>query len=179
MSTPISQNLCHTIKRSKQDMHQMSHIVTNKPILANDRQHQSRPSRMSRGVCASARRHRRREKAGSISQALCSLGKKCRPTKKDIIHATLVVDRPHQSWIVHIALSTLFVVCPYRSWLVHNSQSLLVLGCEHRSDELNHGLSASVRGHMLWPAHIDQATLDDGRQQQPRHSWINNSICMS
>lgn len=54
-------------------------------------------------------------------------------TECGISHATLLMDHPRRSCLVHISLSTSVVDSLYRSLIVHISVSLSGVGCTHQT----------------------------------------------
>lgn len=81
--------------------------------------------------------------------------------------ATLVVNRPHWSWLVHISQSTSVVDHTHRLRLVHISRSFSSVVFSYKSGEFVHGLSASIRWFHLWPARIGQVTSYMAYEHRP------------
>jgi len=142
--------------------HMTWHVRIEQATSANGRQHQPRPARISRGVCASAGRHLRRQRQATsanfymhltwparFGQATSANGKRHRPG--DIGRGLPALPRP-----VQIVEPTSAVDCLHRPWPVHIDHSSSGVAFLHLPWPANIGQPTSgvACPHLSWPAHI-------------------------
>ena len=106
--------------------HLIWHVRTGKASSANDRKHQPRLSRISRGVCTSAGRHRRRAMESNISQGLHASDVACTLRASDVGQRQMTSAMQHWSWTTRIGRGLCTSLSRRQPWTARIGRGLCI-----------------------------------------------------